>query len=63
MIVAFNHGYLDFYQNLCNSQSQSKLSIELANKVDKIRSRFAFASTGLISESYLMNNPDWLSCE
>jgi putative glycosyltransferase (TIGR04372 family) len=54
---------LDFYQNLCNSKSQSKVSIELANKVDKIRSRFAFTSTGLISESYLMNNPDWLSCE
>jgi len=54
---------VDFYKNLSNNQQQSKLNIEIANQVDKIRSHHTFTSTGLFSETYVIDNPDWLICE
>jgi hypothetical protein len=54
---------VDFYEMLCSNRHSDKISIDLKKQVDKIRGTSRFTSTGLFSEPYLVNNPDWLKLE
>lgn len=53
----------DFHEMLCSNRHSDKISIDLKKQVDKIRGTSRFTSTGLFSEPYLVNNPDWLKLE
>ena len=54
---------VDFYEMLRSNGHCNKISVDLKTQVDKIRGASRFTSTGLFSEPYLVNNPDWLKHE
>lgn len=54
---------VDFYEMLRSNGHCNKISVDLKTQVDKIRGASRFTSTGLFSEPYLVNNPDWLKLE
>jgi putative glycosyltransferase (TIGR04372 family) len=53
----------DFFNDLHAGNFENNQTTEMNIKLKKIRSQFSFASSGLFTESYIVNNPYWLTDE